>query len=297
MRLLDLDPDVLATVLEILNLADLQRLGCVCRYFFKAVVDEQGRRSFMGLPHVALNVQHPSSLALLVDGVLVVGGETYDQHVVRVQNGLFEATVAHTVRAVAVSEDMRLYVLDEHRVLKGSLPEHGLPEWYDAISPQEVDFDGATSIALVGERLLVLDTAEDRVVALGAASLQLQVVIGGLQLPMGAAAVENELFITEMGADRMAVVSLAGVRQRTLQLDAVYGLVAPQGIAAIAACSEHEALLVVACERCALVMSTRGIVMQRALLGGHRLGCIVCDDSHVYVTEYERGRVWRLVLW
>ena len=52
-----------------------------------------------------------------------------------------------------------------------------------------------------------------------------------------------------------------------------------------------------ACERCALVMSTRGIVMQRLLLGGHRLGCVVCDDSHVYVTEYERGRVWRLVVW
>ena len=292
-----LDEDTLSLVLTELNLADLHRLGCVCRHLFKAVVDEQGRRSFIGSPYVVLKLQHPTSLALLADGVLAVGGKTYGEHVVRIQNGLSEATVAHTVRAVAVSEGMRLYVLDEHHVLMGCLPEHGLPQWYDAASPLELDFEEATSLALIGERLLVMDTGEARVVALDAASLQLQMVISSLWWPMGAATVENQLYITEMGADRVAVTSLAGVRQRTLQLDAVYGLVAPQGIAAIAACSEHEALLVVACDRCALVMSTRGIVMQRVLLGRRRLGCVVCDDSHVYVTEYERGRVWRLVVW
>ena len=295
--MLDLDPDVLATVLELLNLADLSRLRGVSRALFEAASEEERTRSTMGLSRVVALVEQPSCLALTVDSLVVVGvSSPFVRHMVRIFGDRKETIQLEGVRAVAVS-DSRLFVLDEHHVMMAALPQHGLPIWYDAISPQVLDFEEATSLALVGERLLVMDTAEERVVALGAANLQLQMTVGSLLLPMGAAAVDNELYITEMGADRVAVVSLAGVRQRTLQLDAAYGLVAPQGIAALAACFDHEALLVVACERCALVMSTRGIVMQRLLLGRHRLGCVVCDDSHVYVTEYERGRVWRLVVW
>ena len=50
-------------------------------------------------------------------------------------------------------------------------------------------------------------------------------------------------------------------------------------------------------ESCALVMTTGGLVMQRLMVGAQRLGCVVCSESHVYVSEYETGIVWRLTVW
>jgi hypothetical protein len=61
--MLDLDPDVLATVLELLNLADLSRLMGVSRALFQAASEEERGRSTMGLPRVVALVEQPSCLA------------------------------------------------------------------------------------------------------------------------------------------------------------------------------------------------------------------------------------------
>ena len=75
--MLDLDPDVLATVLELLNLADLSRLMGVSRALFQAASEEERGRSMMGLPRVVALVEQPSCLALTVDSLVVVelGGQ------------------------------------------------------------------------------------------------------------------------------------------------------------------------------------------------------------------------------
>ena len=93
------------------------------------------------------------------------------------------------------------------------------------------------------------------------------------------------------------MLSMAGVPQRTLQLEAAYGLQHPQGISTVPDCWERHPLLVMACESCALVMTTGGLVMQRLMVGAPRLGCVMCNESHVFVSEYETGSVWRLTVW